>query len=468
MPFLTLSDLPDATVTGEPRLSLHRGGMNVAPENTLQALDSMVSLGVQLVEIDVWGTVDGTLVVIHDSRTDRTTDIDTSSDNLNALSVGGITVDPHKSLKTGVKSDQGWAKESLPTLDKMFREFAGKICFVVELKNNKSKDIVSEVVFRHGMENSVIIHTQGLGNMGRLGPAITQGLETMIAPGQVLDTTTAQSIANYGIEWVSLGGSNASTSSVAEALAQGLKVSLALPNMRWDYENRLQVHANAGNVIHEVLTDEPLYLRGTQHVVDHDPWGSGTFYHGHHGRNSGSGAERKGYFYSINSGWRFAFPENYNPNSGAAGEDQLLMGWACPLRDESFRMVFGMNVLEASSFPRIIVPICHSTDKPWNEWDSGTDVNGYMLYANGNGDLRIYRHDGASLTRLGTASTSGFTVGSYVYFEVEVTPTQIKWSRTNGSVASVVVNDSIYRGKYLWLGTREMVSRFYSLHVYYD
>ncbi len=44
-----------------------------APENSLEALDRCVALGVDMVEIDIRRTADGALVVMHDATVDRTT-----------------------------------------------------------------------------------------------------------------------------------------------------------------------------------------------------------------------------------------------------------------------------------------------------------------------------------------------------------------------------------------------------------
>ena len=44
----------------------HRGGRQLRPENTLIAFRNAVELSVDALELDVHGTRDGTLVVIHD------------------------------------------------------------------------------------------------------------------------------------------------------------------------------------------------------------------------------------------------------------------------------------------------------------------------------------------------------------------------------------------------------------------
>ena len=52
----------------------HRGASGLAPENTLRAFSKALEIGVDGVELDVRGTLDGELVVLHDQSLDRTTD----------------------------------------------------------------------------------------------------------------------------------------------------------------------------------------------------------------------------------------------------------------------------------------------------------------------------------------------------------------------------------------------------------
>lgn len=59
--------------TDSPLVIAHRGGAGLWPENTLHAFRHAAELGVDVLELDVHGTRDGHLVVIHDSTVDRTT-----------------------------------------------------------------------------------------------------------------------------------------------------------------------------------------------------------------------------------------------------------------------------------------------------------------------------------------------------------------------------------------------------------
>ena len=51
----------------------HRGDWRNAPENSLQAIQNCIEMGVDMVEIDVRQTKDGHLILMHDETIDRTT-----------------------------------------------------------------------------------------------------------------------------------------------------------------------------------------------------------------------------------------------------------------------------------------------------------------------------------------------------------------------------------------------------------
>ncbi|PST82051.1 glycerophosphodiester phosphodiesterase [Pedobacter yulinensis] len=51
----------------------HRGDWRNAPENSIQAIENVIAMGVDVVEIDVQKTKDGQLILLHDQTLDRTT-----------------------------------------------------------------------------------------------------------------------------------------------------------------------------------------------------------------------------------------------------------------------------------------------------------------------------------------------------------------------------------------------------------
>lgn len=59
---------------GKNLVIAHRGGADAWPEETLLAFENATRAGVDVLELDVHATVDGTVVCMHDETVDRTTD----------------------------------------------------------------------------------------------------------------------------------------------------------------------------------------------------------------------------------------------------------------------------------------------------------------------------------------------------------------------------------------------------------
>jgi glycerophosphoryl diester phosphodiesterase len=59
--------------SSRPQVFAHRGGRALAPENTIAAFDNGLALGADGLELDVHLSLDGDVVVHHDTTLDRTT-----------------------------------------------------------------------------------------------------------------------------------------------------------------------------------------------------------------------------------------------------------------------------------------------------------------------------------------------------------------------------------------------------------
>jgi glycerophosphoryl diester phosphodiesterase len=89
-------------------VTAHRGDSANHPENTLAAIDSALTLGVDWIEIDIHRSSEGALVVIHDDRTGRVGDSD--------LVVAESTVDKLRAVDvaTGFRAAHGLEPEACP------------------------------------------------------------------------------------------------------------------------------------------------------------------------------------------------------------------------------------------------------------------------------------------------------------------------------------------------------------------
>lgn len=97
----------------------HRGAAGHAPENTLASIEQAVALGCALAEVDVRRTADGSLVLLHDKRVDRTTN--------------GKGLVAEMGLEDLRKLDAG-GRERIPTLEEALQAANGRIGLILEIK----------------------------------------------------------------------------------------------------------------------------------------------------------------------------------------------------------------------------------------------------------------------------------------------------------------------------------------------
>lgn len=68
--------MPHPFFAASPLVFAHRGGAGLAPENTIEAFDRAMALGVDGLELDVRLSRDGIVVVHHDATLERTTSLE--------------------------------------------------------------------------------------------------------------------------------------------------------------------------------------------------------------------------------------------------------------------------------------------------------------------------------------------------------------------------------------------------------
>lgn len=148
----------------------HRGASRIAPENTLAAFNKAIEIGVDAVELDLHGTADGEIVVIHDPSLDRTT-------NLRGP-VNQTTLKTIKQADAGSWFNQQFTGEPVPTLTEALECITGKTMAVLEIKDSLIPEVVVEKVRdMNTLEQVVIIsfHVSVLQTVRQLEPRIPTG-----------------------------------------------------------------------------------------------------------------------------------------------------------------------------------------------------------------------------------------------------------------------------------------------------
>ena len=118
----------------------HRGasGSGLAPENTLAAIERAIQTGVDAVEIDVHGTADGAVVVIHDSTIARTTD--------GQGAVRDLTLADIRQADAGSWFDSSFKGERVPTLEEVLDLARHRALVLIEVKSDYLAEKVLQII----------------------------------------------------------------------------------------------------------------------------------------------------------------------------------------------------------------------------------------------------------------------------------------------------------------------------------
>lgn len=128
-------------------VAAHRGDWRGFPENSLPAIESAIEMGVDIVELDVQRTKDSVLILMHDSRLDRTT--------TGKGAVGEWTLDSIKTLRLkngcAIKT-----KEVVPTLEEALLLAKGRIMINLD-KADRYFDQVYALLEKTGTTQQIIM-----------------------------------------------------------------------------------------------------------------------------------------------------------------------------------------------------------------------------------------------------------------------------------------------------------------------
>lgn len=125
----------------------HRGDWRGFPENSIEAIESAVAMGVDIVELDVQMTADSVLILMHDSKIDRTT-----------TGKGPVSAWTMDSLR-GVNLRNGCAihtKHKVPTLEEALLVAKDRIMINLD-KADRYFDLVYALTEKTGTTRQIIM-----------------------------------------------------------------------------------------------------------------------------------------------------------------------------------------------------------------------------------------------------------------------------------------------------------------------
>lgn len=109
----------------------HRGACGHEPENTLRSIQAAITLGADMVEIDVFALPSGEVILFHDDRLDRTTN------------ASGPTLAMDFATLRQLDAGKG---ERIPTLQEAIELVNKRVPLIIEIKNPGSAKLVAAIL----------------------------------------------------------------------------------------------------------------------------------------------------------------------------------------------------------------------------------------------------------------------------------------------------------------------------------
>ncbi len=192
----------------------HRGGSHLAPENTLAAFRTALTLAVDAIELDVQMTKDGHAIVFHDNTVDKLTN---GEGNILDLDFAYL-----RSLNAAAHFPGGWPEpQRIPTLREVLDLARARTQVYVEIKTSKqdgtygrypniAETVVKEIRAASMVDNVLII------SFDLLILPLIKSLEPALKTAAIISEdiwdpksenafgTLLQQAASLGVDWINM------------------------------------------------------------------------------------------------------------------------------------------------------------------------------------------------------------------------------------------------------------------------
>ena len=219
----------------------HRGASVSAPENTLSAIEQAIVQGADYVEIDVQETMDGEVIVFHDSDFQRMGGA--------GVKVWDATLEQIKAMDVGRWFSSEFQGERVPTLAEVLAKCKGRIHVLIELKSyghgQRLEQRVVEIVETHKMVSEITVmslNREAVDRMRALRPRWRVGLLTAISLGD---------LTNEPADFLAVGANLATSSLIRAAHRRSKDVYV------WTVNDPVSMALMIGKQVDGLITDRP-------------------------------------------------------------------------------------------------------------------------------------------------------------------------------------------------------------------
>ncbi len=248
-------------MTNQVQRVAHRGGSQLAPENTLAAFRNALNFHIDAIELDVHMSRDGHLIVFHDNIVDKRTN---GSGNILDLDFAYL-----RSLNAAAQFPGGWPEsQQIPTLREVLEIVRGHLQVYIEIKQSKRdvifgrypnivEAIIDDVRAINMLDQVLIISFDWmvLPQVKSLEPGVQTG--ALVSddvwdpqPAHALDMLTEQ-VAALGCNWINMDKDLFTNNMPAILHQQGLKLGL------WTVNNASGMRRFADAGVDSLTSDRP-------------------------------------------------------------------------------------------------------------------------------------------------------------------------------------------------------------------
>ena len=229
----------------------HRGGDEVAPENTMRAFAAAVDAGYRYLETDVHISADGRLFAFHDDVLDRVTD--------RTGTVAALTADELRDVRIG-------GTDPIPMLDELLEAFPD-VRWNIDPKSDGAVVALARTLRRHGALDQVNVGCFSDGRMARVRSLLGPELCTAGAPREVAALVAASRLPvvrrrrrppPYGCVQVPIRYQNVTVVTAAfvdAAHARDVQVHV------WTVDDPAEAHRLLDLGVDALITDKPTGVR---------------------------------------------------------------------------------------------------------------------------------------------------------------------------------------------------------------
>lgn len=240
----------DAMKKGKTLVVGHRGACGYAPENTMPSFEKGYQCGADVLELDIHESLDGELVIMHDSEVDRTTNGTGPIENMTLAQI--------KKLDAGVKFDSKFQGVRVPTLLELLDWSKDKIPLAIEIKGNPfpapgiELKLIKMLHDYNLISETIVIsfHHECMKRFKQTEPALATGLLLMgelVDPLQALKSCSANSWrpgwqywTKDKVEAVQKSGASASTWNADIASVMDRIVPMGLASIGSNFPDKLR------------------------------------------------------------------------------------------------------------------------------------------------------------------------------------------------------------------------------------